>query len=69
MKQVICKSGLKGWQARVRKVYESLEDLRAWDQMYGIASRLGYTTPEALWEANPTIRGSVEPGDLEVVKV
>jgi hypothetical protein len=63
-----CKSGLIGWKSRVRKVYASLAELREYDALYGIVSRLGYDTAGDLWEANPVIGGSVDPADLEVVK-
>jgi hypothetical protein len=36
--------------------------------MYGLAERLGFDTPEAAWEANPLVRGSVNPGDYAVVQ-
>lgn len=68
MKQVRCKSGLKGWQAKLRKNYSSLEEFKRWDENYGISSRLGFETSEEAWEANPLIRGSVDPEDLEIVK-
>lgn len=67
MRKVICKSGLSGWQSKVRKVYSSLDELQAYSEMYGIASRLGYGDAQELWMDNPTIRGSVDPDDLEVV--
>jgi len=54
------------WKARVKKVYSSLEDLRAYDEMYGICARCGYASPEAMWLANPKIQGSTNPKDLGV---
>lgn len=67
MKRVTCKSGLKGWQAKVREVYSSLDELKEYTATCGIACRLGYDGSYALWMDNPTIRGSVDPDDLEIV--
>lgn len=67
IKSVICKSGIKGWQARVQENWSSLEELQGYDENYGIASRLGYETAEKLWEDNPIIQGSTNPSDLCVV--
>lgn len=57
----------KRWRARVREIYDSLEELQAYDRNYGICSRLGFPDPAELWEANPRIEGSVYPADLRVV--
>jgi len=59
---------MKLWKARVRKVYESLEDLKMWDEVYNIAKRLHYRDCETLWEENPIICGSVNPADFSVYK-
>jgi hypothetical protein len=66
MKRVTCKSGLKGWQARLRKVYSSLSEFIAYCSTYGNHIQLGYETPEEAWEANPVIQGSVNPSDYSV---
>lgn len=69
MKTVICKSGIKGWQQSLRKNYNNnLAQFKAYCDTYQIHSRLGYSTPEEAWEANPVIQGSTNPGDLRVVK-
>jgi len=62
--KVICKSGIKGWQLKLRTVYNSLKELQAYDSNYNIASRLGYSTANKAWEDNPTIQGSINPSDL-----
>ena len=68
MKRVICASGIEGWQCRLRENYEGCFDaFRAYDEIYGIAGRLGFETAPAAWEANPVIPGSVIPEDLRVV--
>lgn len=60
---------MKTWKARLRKVYSSLEDLKAYDRVYGIAYRLGFTSAEDAWKVNPVIGGSVHPEDCKVVKL
>lgn len=56
------------WKMRVRKSYSSLDELKRYDEIYNIASRLGYSSAEELWEKNPVIAGSVNPSDLRVVQ-
>lgn len=69
MRHVICKSGLKGWQGRLRKNYESdFELFEAYSEIYAVASRLGFHSAEEAWEANPVIQGSVVPSDFRVVQ-
>ena len=59
---------MKLWKARVKKIYESLEDLKRWDEIYNIAKRLFYSDCETLWKENPIICGSVNPEDFAVYK-
>ena len=61
---------MKTWKvkARVRKVYESLEELQSFDAVYNVAARCGYKSAEAMWKHNPTIGGSVNPADFGRVK-
>jgi len=56
------------WKDRVRDIYSSLEELRAYDRTYGIAGRLGYKSATELWNDNPMISGSVHPKDLRVIR-
>lgn len=67
IKRAICKSGLTGWQARVRDNWSSLEELKGYDENYDIAGRLGYESAEELWDENPIVQGSTNPSDLCVV--
>jgi hypothetical protein len=67
MKQVKCNSGLKGWQARLQDVYTSLDEFCDWCYIYNNHARLGYASPEAAWNANPIIQGSVNPSDYRRV--
>lgn len=54
----------KTWKKRVRQVYDSLEDLQAWDEVYNVVKRCGYSSAKKLWEANPIIGGSTNPKDF-----
>jgi hypothetical protein len=69
MERVTCASGLQGWQCRLRESYEGRFDVfRAYDEIYGIAQRLGFVSARAAWATNPVIQGSVIPDDLRVVE-
>lgn len=68
MKRVKCKSGIEGWQSKLQKNYDSFEEFEYYSEIYGIHSRLGFNSAEEAWDANPMIKGSVIPSDLEVVK-
>jgi len=68
MKQVKCKSGLTGWQCKLRKNYTSFEEFTGYAEIYNIHKRLGYKTPKNAWKANPLIQGSTNPTDLRKVK-
>jgi hypothetical protein len=68
MKRIKTKSGVVGWQAKLRKVYASLDEFKAYCEIYAINHRIGYKTPEGAWRANPTIQGSVNPSDLRRVR-
>lgn len=63
MKRIRCRSGLWGWQSRLRKVYSSLEEFIAYCDIYGNHAQLGYASPQTAWRANPVIQGSVNPSD------
>lgn len=65
---VKCKSGIKGWQDKLRNIYTDLEMFKEYCVMYNIHERLGFKTPEAAWKVNPTIQGSTNPSDLRTVK-
>lgn len=63
MKRVICKSGIEGWQGKLRKEYFDFEEFERYSTMYGLHTRLGYKSPATAWRANPTVMGSVIPSD------
>lgn len=68
-KQVTCKSGLPGWQCRLRDNYDNdFEQFKSCSRIYKIAKRLGFKNAEEAWHENPVIQGSTNPDDLCVVK-
>lgn len=67
MKRVIVESGLRGWQDRLQSIYLSLEAFQRYDDLYGLAERLGFPNAEEAWKCNPEIQGSVNPDDYRVV--
>ena len=56
------------WKAKVREVYSSLEELRAYNRTYGIAARCGHRSALSLWRSNPKLQGSVYPADFGLAK-
>lgn len=64
---VKCKSGEIGWQATLHEVYNDLVEFDYYDDIYGLAHRLGFDNPQEAWDANPTIKGSTNPNDYERV--
>ena len=68
MKRVICKSGLEGWQCKLRKNYLSFDEFKAYCETWGVHLRLGYKTAETAWKANPLIQGSVNASDFRKVR-
>jgi hypothetical protein len=67
MKTVICKSGIKGWQEKLQKVYVDYGDFCNYDVNYNISKRLGYASSKIAWKKNPVIQASVIPSDLRKV--
>jgi len=65
-KRVICKSGIGGWQGKLQEQYNCFEEFKSYSDIYGLASRLGYTSSKEAWKKNPLIRGSVVPSDYEI---
>lgn len=53
MIRVKCKSGLSGWQSRLRDNYGSYDEWLAYAELFGLHIRLGFKTPLAAWRANP----------------
>jgi len=68
MRTVKCKSGLTGYQCRLRANYKGYKEFESYAETYGLHTRLGYKTPRAAWDANPTVQGSVDPSDFRKVK-
>ena len=55
-----------GWQAKLRKVYASFGEFDAYCEIYNLAKRLGFKTPQDAWDKNPMIRGSIHPCDYQL---
>ena len=54
--------------ARLQKIYADFAEFEGYDEIYNLAERLGFPDAQEAWEANPVVRGSVNPNDLETVK-
>jgi hypothetical protein len=64
MKRVKCKSGIEGWQMRLKRVYVgNYAEWVHYAELRDLHTRLGYATPEEAWLANPVVQGSVIPED------
>ena len=68
MRRVICKSGTRGYRCKLHRNYSSLEHFKSYDELWGLAKRLGYKSAENAWKANPMIEGSVNPMDFRRVR-
>jgi uncharacterized protein (DUF2147 family) len=68
MKSTVCKSGIIGWKSRLQENYSSFSEFNSFDNIYGIAHRLGYKTAKGAWRADPIIEGSTNPEDLRKSK-
>lgn len=62
-KRIKTRSGLAGWQRKLRRIYGSFKSFLNWDETYGLSKKLGYATPKSAWKHNPTVQGSVHPRD------
>jgi hypothetical protein len=61
MKRVKCQSGIEGSQEKLHKIYTGYKEFFAYSELFGLAKKLGYKSPEAAWKANPTVESSSEP--------
>lgn len=58
------------WVDKLQNDYDNdFEKWKAYSDMYGLAERLGFESPEEAWEANPLVQGSVYPEDFKVVTI
>ncbi len=55
------------WKEKLQSVYASEEEWLAYDNIYGLAKRLGYSDPHRAWRENPKIQGSTNPRDYRVL--
>jgi hypothetical protein len=56
------------WRGRLQDTYEDYDEFAAYAEIYSLHTRLGYKTPQAAWDANPVVQGSVNPADYKKVK-
>lgn len=54
---------MTGWQDRLQDNYYDFLEFERCAEVYGLAERLGYTSAQDAWEANPIVQGSVLPSD------
>ena len=56
------------WVARLQDNYDGdFYDFQDYSGRYGLAERLGFSSDEAAWKANPLVQGSTDPSDFRVV--
>jgi hypothetical protein len=55
------------WKGRLQKEYVDFEEFQVYDEIYGLAKRLGFDSAEEAWAANPIAQGSVNPMDYRRV--
>lgn len=67
--RVRCKSGLMGYQEKLRRNYDNFDQFEAYSEMYGLHTRLGYKSAKTAWKANPVIQGSTNPTDFRRVRI
>lgn len=66
---VICRSGQKGWQAKLQDNYNgNFAAFENYCNVYGIHTRLGFKSVKGAWRVNPMIQGSTNPSDLRRIK-
>lgn len=58
---------MKTWIGKTRDNWGSLESLVSYDRTFRVAERCGFDSPEKMWEANPTVGGSIDPADFGLV--
>ena len=63
-----CKSGLRGWQGRLREVYRNFDEFEAYCATHAIHMRLGFKDIRQCWLKNPKVQGSVNPADLRRIR-
>jgi hypothetical protein len=67
LKQLIKEILNEMWKDSLQKNYSSFEEFEAYDRIYGLSKRLGFSSAEEAWEANPMIQGSTNPTDYKKV--
>jgi len=55
------------WKDKLQNVYSDFEEFLSYDEIYNLSERLGFSSPEEAWEANPLISGSVNPEEYHAL--
>ncbi len=55
------------WSGKLQSIYVNKEEWIAYDDIYGLSKRLGYSDPHLAWQENPRIQGSTNPIDYCVL--
>ena len=58
----------ESWTGKLQKQYTDFDEFEAYDQIYGLASRLGYNSAQEAWDDNPQVSGSTNPADYKATK-
>ena len=67
MSRVTCRSGIKGYQARLHQLYSDYGEWVLFSEIYNLTERLGFKNTREAWDKNPIIQGSVNPSDYRRV--
>jgi len=52
----------------LQDTYNDIEEFRKYNEIYGIANKLGFDTVEDCWTANPYYYSSTNPADIKIVE-
>jgi len=67
MKTILLPSGQTCKPMRLKAIYKSKRELRAYDEIYKIVARLNDNIDvDTIWEENPYVVSSVIPSDLAI---
>jgi hypothetical protein len=58
----------ENWKGRLQKEYSDFNEFVHYDELYGLAKRLGFNNAKEAWEANPIITGGVNWEDYRRIK-
>ena len=56
------------WKKRLQNIYDDFDEWLYYCDIYHLAERLGYDSPEQAWKENPIIQGSINPRDYRIAE-